>query len=75
MKKGIHEERTHRRTEARKTGRTVEGRTVRQMIKEKGRQNGRTADNERLEEYVQEPNRVKQFFTEPKTQEEKQQHE
>ena len=73
MKKGIHEGRTHRTTEARKKGRTVEGRTVRQMIKEKGRQNGRTADNERSEQNVQEPNRVAQFLTGPKTQREKQQ--
>jgi hypothetical protein len=73
MKKGIHEGRTHRTTEARKKGRTVEGRTVGQMIKEKGRQNGRTADNERSEQNVQEPNRVAQFLTGPKTQREKQQ--
>ena len=43
------------------------------MMNEQGRQNGRTADNARSEQNVQQPNRIDELLTEPKTKHEQQQ--
>ena len=75
IQKGLHAEKTQRRTEARQKWRIGEWKegAWEERITDTGRQNGRAPDNERAEQNVQELNIRKRILTEPATQQEQQQ--